>query len=96
MHFVRYGNHFIAPEYGELASGSSVTVDFAEPEAIIRFSVLISQKTRWLYLKEYWSQRGPQSSQIDPVRFISNRSSGKNGLCDSWCIRCRRRPGNAS
>ncbi|MFT7614683.1 MAG: phosphopantothenoylcysteine decarboxylase/phosphopantothenate--cysteine ligase [Parvicellaceae bacterium] len=73
------GNHIIEPGVGELASGLTGKGRLAEPEEIISF--LESSLKRGLPLegKSILVTAGPTIEAIDPVRFISNRSSGKMG-----------------
>ncbi|TLV01301.1 bifunctional phosphopantothenoylcysteine decarboxylase/phosphopantothenate--cysteine ligase CoaBC [Dyadobacter luticola] len=74
-----FGNHFIAPEFGELASGLVGDGRLAEPETIVsELSAYFSQKSVAQY-KRVLITAGPTLEPIDPVRFISNRSSGKMG-----------------
>ena len=74
-----YGNYFIEPAYGELASGLVGKGRMAEPEEIV------------VYLQKHFSAgklagkkalvtAGPTYEAIDPVRFIGNHSSGKMGF----------------
>ncbi|TDE16386.1 bifunctional phosphopantothenoylcysteine decarboxylase/phosphopantothenate--cysteine ligase CoaBC [Dyadobacter psychrotolerans] len=74
-----YGNILIAAEYGELASGLVGEGRLAEPEAIIyqlqkHFAHSVFAKGRRVLITA-----GPTIEPIDPVRFISNHSSGKMG-----------------
>lgn len=74
-----YGNIIINPEFGELASGLVGSGRLAEPEAIVGIlekhfaSKSVAQGKRVLITA------GPTVEPIDPVRYISNRSSGKMG-----------------
>jgi phosphopantothenoylcysteine decarboxylase/phosphopantothenate--cysteine ligase len=74
-----FGNIFINPEYGELASGLIGDGRLAEPELII--SALTDHFTRKPVAasKKVLITAGPTVEPIDPVRYISNRSSGKMG-----------------
>ena len=75
----KFGNHLIDARYGELASGLEGTGRMAEPEEIIE--VLQQHFSRDLPLsgKQALVTAGPTHEAIDPVRYISNRSSGKMG-----------------
>ncbi|HEV7378630.1 MAG TPA: bifunctional phosphopantothenoylcysteine decarboxylase/phosphopantothenate--cysteine ligase CoaBC, partial [Dyadobacter sp.] len=74
-----YGNHLIAPGHGELASGLVGDGRLAEPETII------DQLKKFFAVKQVAKGKrvlitaGPTAEPIDPVRYISNRSSGKMG-----------------
>lgn len=75
-----YGNVFIPPTSGELASGLTGEGRMAEPEEIIAFieKDLISNLP--LKGKKVLITAGPTYEAIDPVRFIGNHSSGKMGF----------------
>lgn len=76
-----YGNYIIPSEHGELASGLVGQGRMAEPENI------------WAYIQDFFSSKvlqdfkgkkalvtaGPTQESLDPVRFITNHSSGKMG-----------------
>ncbi len=74
-----FGNVFIPPATGELASGLEGEGRMAEPEDIIKFIErdLISKLP--LRDKKVLITAGPTFESIDPVRFIGNHSSGKMG-----------------
>jgi len=74
-----YGNTFIEPGYGELASGLFGEGRLAEPEIILNVLVKHFTKTTLAAGKKVLITAGPTVQPIDPVRFISNRSSGKMG-----------------
>lgn len=79
-----FGNHIIEPATGELASGLSGKGRMAEPEAIVEEvkSFLSKKKINDLPLrgKKVIVNAGPTVEPIDPVRFISNYSSGRMGI----------------
>ncbi len=74
-----YGYKFIGPEIGEMACGEYGEGKLSEPKNII------------LFLEKYFSNiknnkkfkalvtAGPTIEPIDPIRFLSNHSSGKQG-----------------
>jgi len=73
------GAEFIGPRPGHLASGLVGLGRFAEPETILsRVSFLLGRKGR-LAGKRILLTAGPTQEALDPVRYISNRSSGKQG-----------------
>ncbi|QSS96789.1 bifunctional phosphopantothenoylcysteine decarboxylase/phosphopantothenate--cysteine ligase CoaBC [Psychroflexus sp. ALD_RP9] len=74
-----FGNIFIKPGVGELASGLSGEGRMAEPEEILNFISSHLQSQLSLYNKKILITAGPTYESIDPVRFIGNRSSGKMG-----------------
>ena len=75
-----FGNHMIAPAYGELASGLTGTGRMAEPELILQVLDSFFQSRPSLKGKKALVTAGPTHEPIDPVRFISNHSSGKMGF----------------
>ena len=76
----RFGNFIIEPAYGELASGLVGTGRMAEPEEIIRQLENHFSTGQKLKNKTVLVTAGPTYEAIDPVRFISNHSSGKMGF----------------
>ncbi len=77
-----YGNIIIQPSTGELASGLHGKGRMEEPEIIIKKSIEIlasKKKKRILGTKKFLVTAGPTYEPIDPIRFISNHSSGKMG-----------------
>ncbi len=74
-----FGNHLIQAGYGELASGLTGEGRMAEPEELL--SILethFKQDSRWKD-KKVLLTAGPTQEAIDPVRYISNHSTGKMG-----------------
>jgi phosphopantothenoylcysteine decarboxylase / phosphopantothenate---cysteine ligase len=76
-----FGNQIVSSNYGELASGLVGEGRMAEPEELVeilkeKFSNKVSQK---LEGKKVLITAGPTQEPIDPVRFISNHSTGKMG-----------------
>ena len=74
-----YGNVLIPAQYGELASGLIGEGRMAEPEDIINFILNDINKEKELFGKSCLVTAGPTHENIDPVRYIGNRSSGKMG-----------------
>jgi len=79
-----FGNHIIEPDTGELASGLDGKGRMAEPEVIVRElrEFLSKKKTGEQPLKgrRVLINAGPTVEPIDPVRYISNYSSGRMGI----------------
>ena len=77
-----YGYRFVGPEKGEMACGEYGDGKMSSPRQILSF------------LKKYFNQKnlvksknlkalvttGPTKEYIDPIRYISNESSGKQGF----------------
>ena len=78
-----FNNHLIDVEQGELASGLWGAGRMAEPENILHYlAAYFEQKkpeNQLLAGKKVLITSGPTQESIDPVRFISNHSSGKMG-----------------
>lgn len=74
-----YGNHFIDATYGELASGLVGKGRMAEPQDIVKELALFLNNNKPLLNKKILITSGPTREPLDPVRFISNHSSGKMG-----------------
>ena len=76
----RRGVAIIEPEAGELASGLTGKGRMAEPEEIVRHvKELLTEKKKSLSGKHFVVTAGATIEPIDPVRFITNHSSGKMG-----------------
>jgi phosphopantothenoylcysteine decarboxylase/phosphopantothenate--cysteine ligase len=79
-----FGNHFIEPDTGELASGLEGKGRMAEPEMIVGEVRDLFSKKKITELpmqgKRVFINAGPTIEPIDPVRFISNHSSGRMGI----------------
>lgn len=69
----------IDPGDGELASGLVGKGRMAEPEDIVKAVVSFFQKKKDLEGKRFIVTAGPTREKIDPVRYISNHSTGKMG-----------------
>ncbi|MEI6576493.1 MAG: bifunctional phosphopantothenoylcysteine decarboxylase/phosphopantothenate--cysteine ligase CoaBC [Bacteroidota bacterium] len=75
-----YGNLFIQPDEGELASGLHGKGRIQEPEAILELVAEYFKKKSPLRNKTVLVTAGPTYEKIDPVRFIGNFSSGRMGF----------------
>ena len=73
------GWHFIEPDAGILACGDVGKGRLAEPEAIVNAVMALLFPRRDLVGKRVLVSAGPTQEKIDPVRYITNRSSGKMG-----------------
>jgi phosphopantothenoylcysteine decarboxylase/phosphopantothenate--cysteine ligase len=71
---------FIGPVEGEVASGESGMGRMAEPETILGEVVAALSKRGDLAGRRLVVTAGPTVEDIDPVRFLGNRSSGKMGF----------------
>jgi len=85
VHLLRErGAHIIGPEHGLLAEGESGWGRLSEPQAIV--AALLSEQTKQtpeiavnLAGVRMVISAGPTYEDIDPVRYLGNRSSGKMG-----------------
>ncbi len=75
---VQRGANVVPPGEGELACGEVGPGRLAEPERILE-EVVASLMTRDLSDIRVLITAGPTREAVDPVRFISNRSSGRMG-----------------
>lgn len=75
----RMGVAFIDPEEGELACREEGIGRLADIDIIVQEAVYKAKKTQSLKGKKIVVTAGGTRESIDPVRFISNRSSGKMG-----------------
>jgi phosphopantothenoylcysteine decarboxylase/phosphopantothenate--cysteine ligase len=78
-----FGNTILEPTTGELASGLTGKGRMAEPEDIVKKIESFFTKKKIhepLKGKKILINAGPTREPIDPVRFISNYSSGKMGI----------------
>jgi phosphopantothenoylcysteine decarboxylase/phosphopantothenate--cysteine ligase len=76
---LRRGVHVVAPEEGRLAGGDIGRGRLAAPEAIVAAAEAALGATRDLEGLHVVITAGGTREPIDPVRFIGNRSSGKQG-----------------
>lgn len=74
------GNHLIEPNEGELASGLEGKGRMAEPEEMVEVLEVHFAQNPALIGKKVLISAGPTQEDIDPVRYISNHSSGKMGF----------------
>lgn len=74
------GVNTINVEKGELASGLSGEGRLAEPENILNHLDIFFNQTKKLSGQKVLITAGPTQEKIDPVRYISNHSTGKMGV----------------
>ena len=77
------GVHFVEPDAGEMACGTIGPGRLSEPERIVRAALEIlapSSVAKDLAGERFLITVGATREEIDPVRFISNRSSGRMGF----------------
>ncbi|KJS81456.1 MAG: phosphopantothenoylcysteine decarboxylase [Peptococcaceae bacterium BICA1-8] len=81
------GYYFIEPQEGNLACGYSGKGKMAEPESIMNYLLDFLKKD--LEGKNILITAGPTREPIDPVRYLTNRSSGKMGYALARCAYSR-------
>ena len=75
----RRGVHVVAPESGRLAGGDVGTGRMAEPETIVTAALAVLSRRGDLAGVRVVVSAGGTREAIDPVRVLTNRSSGKQG-----------------
>jgi phosphopantothenoylcysteine decarboxylase/phosphopantothenate--cysteine ligase len=73
------GVKFVEPEIGYLACKDTGWGRLASPDKIIEEGLMIIKKSESLKDKTILVTAGPTREFLDPVRFLTNRSSGKMG-----------------
>lgn len=77
------GVYFVEPDAGEMACGTIGPGRLSEPERIVRAALEIlagADRPKDLAGERFLITVGATREEFDPVRFISNRSSGKMGF----------------
>ena len=74
-----YGYHIIEPVVGRLACGDTGSGKMPSEETLLEHILLHLAKEKDLNGKRILVTAGPTQEAIDPVRFITNHSSGKMG-----------------
>lgn len=76
-----WGVSVMRPEEGFLACGTQGEGRMPEPEDIFRYflSLIVSKEDPFLKDRHVLLTAGPTQEDLDPVRFISNRSTGRMG-----------------
>jgi phosphopantothenoylcysteine decarboxylase/phosphopantothenate--cysteine ligase len=82
------GYHFIEPDYGDLACGWQGTGKLPDPQEIFNSAQLLLGPQD-LVGKTVLVTAGPTREELDPVRFLSNYSSGKMGYAIARIARNR-------
>lgn len=75
----RRGVEFVEPAKGYLACGDEGWGRLAEPDDIVRRGLELLRRSLSLDGRTVLVSAGPTREYLDPVRFLSNRSSGKMG-----------------
>ncbi len=75
----RYGYHFVEPAVGRLACGDVGSGKMPAEELLLEHILLHVAKEKDLQGRRMLITAGPTQESIDPVRYITNHSSGKMG-----------------
>lgn len=75
-----FGNRIIKANHGELASGLVGDGRMAEPEEIVEAIENVFTENHFFTGKKVLITAGPTQEALDPVRYISNHSTGKMGI----------------
>ena len=75
----RYGMEVISPASGYLACGDTGAGKMPEPEVLLQYILKEVQYEKDLKGKKILVTAGPTREAIDPVRYITNHSTGKMG-----------------
>ncbi len=73
------GANFVGPVHGKLASGEEGMGRMSEPAQIAAAFAALFTQTRDLTGKTVLVSAGPTQEDVDPVRYLSNRSTGRMG-----------------
>jgi phosphopantothenoylcysteine decarboxylase/phosphopantothenate--cysteine ligase len=88
------GVHIVEPDRGEMACGTFGPGRLSEPECIVTAALEILHEAESRALQDLKGERvlitaGATREEIDPVRFLSNRSSGRMGFALAAAARSR-------
>jgi phosphopantothenoylcysteine decarboxylase/phosphopantothenate--cysteine ligase len=83
------GVRFIGPEAGPLASGRQGVGRMAEPATIVEQALRLAAGRLDLAGLRLVVTAGPTRERLDPIRFVSNRSSGQMGFALAEAARDR-------
>jgi phosphopantothenoylcysteine decarboxylase/phosphopantothenate--cysteine ligase len=84
------GARFVGPDTGFLASGRSGVGRMAEPAEIVAHALALAASARHdLEGLRVLVTAGPTRERVDPIRFLSNRSSGRMGYALAEAARDR-------
>ena len=82
-----YGMEVVEPESGFLACGDVGSGKLADLNQIEDAIIMACIKTKILSNKNVIISAGPTQEKLDPVRFLSNHSTGKMGIALAWCAK---------
>ena len=83
------GVHIVQPEIGRMACNTYGPGRLAPVDVIVDYTAGLLSRTQDLKGRRVLVTAGPTVEDIDPVRFLSNRSSGKMGFAIAQAARTR-------
>lgn len=75
----KYGYEIINPASGYLACGDTGAGKMPEPETLLKYIIRTIAREKDMAGKKVLITAGPTQEKIDPVRYITNHSTGKMG-----------------
>ncbi|MGI6686109.1 MAG: bifunctional phosphopantothenoylcysteine decarboxylase/phosphopantothenate--cysteine ligase CoaBC [Bacillota bacterium] len=75
-----YGYFFVGPDEGRLACGTAGQGRMVEPQEIEENIILLLERKTDFQGKKILITAGPTREALDPIRFLSNRSTGTMGF----------------
>ena len=75
----KYGYHIISPASGYLACGDTGAGKMPEPEVLLEYIIREIAFPKDMKGKRVLVTAGPTQEKVDPVRYLTNHSSGKMG-----------------
>ncbi len=87
-HLEELGYHFLEPVYGDLACGWQGQGKMPDPQVVFNAAHALLGRNDFIG-KTFLVTAGPTREEIDPVRFLSNYSSGKMGFAVARAARDR-------
>lgn len=85
----KYGWLVLEPDSGRLACGDTGRGKLPDPSVLLRSVLMAAAKEKDLAGKKVLVTAGPTKEAIDPVRYITNRSTGKMGYALAWTAALR-------
>lgn len=85
----KFGYEIIQPASGRLACGSIGSGKMPEPETLLQYILRETAKEKDLKGKHILITAGATQEKIDPVRYITNHSTGKMGYAFAECCMLR-------
>ena len=85
----RYGYEIVAPDYGMLANGDSGDGRMPDESVLLQYILKAAAFEKDMTGKKVLVTAGATREAIDPVRFITNHSSGKMGFAIAYAAMLR-------